>query len=784
MKGEIANLHQMVENTQYRAVREKETLMRKLEVIQADMMEREATIFSQIRNESTADTINTIAVKLKGMEEEKAKMLTLSDTTIQELKEEVAFLKNALQTKETALEASGTENAKLMVRATMLQETLNEKELALQLLENRCKDSEVSCLHLGENLKQKEQILLELKNEKVAVEVALAAAEREKTEINVAISKLRDDFAHITTSYQAMRRQLREKEQHIMNLKADVNMLQNEKQSQTEKINELGRVEEAYRELKNRISQTEILEQQVEHVSNVNRELNLKVNELSEAYSYVREQMSVMKETIAAREEQLLNQNRNFEVHNEELKAKEQSLVELQNEKRVSEEHVNRLQVKVQDLEASNKKLAAETASVQKQLSRANGAIEQFNMLCRRSEEEKNQLQKQMKRLLKDHEVARTSQPVAVNGVETVNTECLSHEVLPTAVKSLSSYENGSVQTNLHHLYGLIQSTESKLMLLLTERLGIQEKDFQKEQVDIVPVNNLIGFDSLFSMLINIRDSVNKALEWQNKLVTQMRTEKQSNEAPSNELLHLTQGLRVKVPAGEKLNNISYSTQTEEVDIKSTGTQTLNGGSLNHKEQIDAFQKEISKLKGSLRMSEIEHGEKHRRYESNVRTLLKKVKEHMRGRKIAECALEELRGETKDSIELVTLKCEISKLKAELEAGKKSCEEQKRIADRNQETLLALEKERGKLVQSCSISKEKLSAAPSLSEGSDTAGGNEFNEKTRELQLRQCQTRITELVEEVRKSQIIIKELRKEVSSNCVIQRIKHCDFVLSVRKC
>jgi hypothetical protein len=75
-------------------------------------------------------------------------------------------------------------------------------------------------------------------------------------------------------------------------------------------------------------------------------------------------------------------------------------------------------------------------------------------------------------------------------------------------------------------------------------------------------------------------------------------------------------------------------------------------------------------------MSEIEHGEKHRRYESNVRTLLKKVKEHMRGRKVAECALEELNGKTKESIDLVTLKCEISNLKAELEAGKKSCEEQ------------------------------------------------------------------------------------------------------------
>jgi chromosome segregation ATPase len=774
MKGEIASLHQMVENTQYRAVREKEALMRKLEVIQADMVEREATIFSQIRNESTADTVSTIAAKLKGMEEEKAKSLSLADATIQELKEEVTSLKNELQTKETALEALGKENAKLMVGTTVLHETLNEKELALQLLENKCKDTEMSCLHLGENLKLKEQALLQLRNEKVAVEVALAAAEREKTEINVAIGKLRDDFAHITTSYQAMRTELREKEKHIMNLKADINILQREKQSQAEKINELGKVEEAYSELKIRISQTEVLERQVEHVSKVNRELNMKVKELSEAYSYVREQMSVMEETIAAREKQLLNQNRNFEVHSEELKAKEQSVVELQNEKTSLEEHVKKLQVKIQDLEASNKKLAGETASLQKQFSRANGAIDQFNMLCRRSEEEKNLLQKQMKSLIKDLEVARTSKSVAFNGVENVNTEHSSHEVLPTAVKSLSSYENGSVQTNLHHLYGLIQSTESKLMLLLTEIFGLQEKDFQKEQVNIVPANNIIGFDSLFSVLINIRDSVNKALEWQHKHITKVEIEKQSNEAPSNELLDLRQGSRVKVLAGEKLNNISCSTQTEEVNIESTGTQTSNAGIFNYKEQIDALHKEISKLKGSLKMTEIEHSEKHRRYESNVRTLLRKVKEHMRGRKVAERALEELHRKTKESTELVNLKCEINKLKAELEAGKKSCEEQKRIADRNQEALLILEKERGKLVQSCSISKEKLSLAPSLSEGSDTAAGNEFDQKTRELQLLHCQARISELDEEVRKSHIIIKELRKEIfSEKCETLQLK-----------
>jgi chromosome segregation ATPase len=751
MKGEIANLHQVVEKTQHRAVREKEALMRKLEVIQADMLEREATIFSQIYNESSTDSINTVTAKLKRLEEEKSKMLSLSDTAVQELKEEITSLKNELRTKETALEASETENAQLMMRVTVLQKTLNEKDLAVHLLENKYKNIEMSHSHLEESLKLKEQTLLELKHGKVTAEVALAAAERERKEVDMAISKLRDDFAHITASYQMMKAELREKEKHITNLKADINVLHNEKQSQVETINELGKTEEAFRELQSRMSQTEALEQQVEELSKVNRELNLKIDKLSEAHSYVREQMSKMEETIAAREEQLLNQTNNFEVHIEELKAKEKSLVELQNEKTAVDEHVRRVQIRVQELEAVNEKLADEVASFQKQLPFASGAMKQFDVLSRKSEEEKNLLENQMKDMKKELETAeRTS--VAMNVVETVNTEC-PPEILPTLQKSLSSDESGCIETSLHHLYGLIQNAESKLLLLLSEGPGTHEKSFQKEQENTVFSNSLPEFYALCSVLVNINDSVTKILEWQNKLVMEIKTEKQSDEA-----LDLKQGMRVKILSQDELNNISFNNQTENLNTKRSGTQIVSDDNLNYKEQIEALQKEIIKLKGSLKVSEIEHHERRRRYESNVRTLLKKVKEHMRGRKVAERALEGIRGKTEENIELVTLKCENSKLQAELEASKQRWEEQKKIAARNQEALLVLEKERGKLAQSCSISKERL---PEISY---IAVSNEFDQKTRELQLLQTQDRVAELEEEVRKLHIINKELRREVS--------------------
>lgn len=750
MKIEIGKLHQALEMTQYRAVREKEALMRKLEVIQADMLEREATIFSQIQNDSTVDTVNNIATQLKKTEEEKARLLSLSDAAVQEFKEEVASLKIELQTKETALDAAGTENAQLMARATMLQKTLNEKELVLQLLENKYKNIEMSYNHLVENLKLKEQMLLEMKNEKVAVEVALAAAGREKTLVDMAVRKLSDDFARISTSYQAMKAEVREKEKQITDLKENINEVQRENKGHLQKINEHEKFEEAYEILQSRISQTQALEQQVENMSKANRELKLKVNELKEAHNCTKQQMSVMKETIAMREEQLFNQTHIFEVHSEELKAREQSLVELGIEKAAHEEHVRRLQAKIQELETQNEKLAGETASAQKQLSSADGVIDQFNLLCKRSEEEKSLLEKQIKKMAEKHGASETPQNA-----------CPSSGMLPAVQELLSSHESGCVQTNLCHLYGLLQNIESKLTLLWSERCDIEEEDFQKQHINITPINSVIEFDAFESVLVSINGSVTKVLERQEQLVMEVETEKQSNEALRKELSNLKQGTGVNVLNGEKLNKVSYGAQTEKVIAESTGSQTVNNDILNYKEQIKGFQKEITKLKSCLKMSDIEHHERSRKYESNIRTLLKKVKEHMRGRKRAEQALEELRGKTEEEVELLSVKRELSRLQAELEASKKSCEEQKVIADRNQEELLVLEREQGRLAQSCSISRERLPAAP---EDSDMAVSNEFDQKTRELQLLHTQGRISELEEEVRKSHIIIKELRKEVS--------------------
>ncbi|PSN50047.1 hypothetical protein C0J52_04207 [Blattella germanica] len=683
LKVDVANMQQLVEETRHRAVREKDTLMRKLEVIQADMLEREATIFSQVRNDSTTETINTIASKLKKMEEEKR---NLSDTVLQEMKDEIASLRNEVLGKETALEAAGAENARLMSRLAALQKTMNDKEVNVQLLENKCKNIEVAHNHLAENLRSKDRCLLDLKNEKVAVEVALAAAEREKTEVDAATDKLREDFSRMTLSYQAMKSELREKDKYGRSLKEDVAELQKEKHSLLQRIGEFGRVESELEVLRGRMSQTQVLEERVQQLLKSNRELNSKVGELNEAHSYAKAQMSKLEETIAVREEQLLNQTKNIEVHAEELKKREQLLVDARNEKTSLEEKVNKLNAKVEELLDEKKRAMLEVDSLKKRAARANDAMEQFNLLCRKSEEEKNELEKKMKQLLEKS-----------NGSVFISTS------------------NGHVQANLCNLLDSIQKVESKITLLLSDEI-VNEKN-QEDR----------GVAEFESAIVNLDNYLTKALKWKNDLSEMKEV---SDQKPSSQ--------------------IGHGTQTDRISMGSTGTQTLDGDFMKYKERADALSKEVNRLKASLKLSEIEHREKHRRYETNVRTLLKKVKEHMRGRKAAERIVEELRAQA----DPVRSKSEIEELKLQLQSSQAQYEEQRRLVEKNQEAMLELEKERGKLVQNW----QQQKFAPAQEKTS-----REFDQKSHELRISEVQTRLSDLEEQIHKQHLINKDLRKEI---------------------
>ncbi|KAJ9596940.1 hypothetical protein L9F63_012065 [Diploptera punctata] len=726
LKVEIANMQRVVEETQHRAVREKETLMRKLEVIQADMLEREAAIMGQIHNESTADTINSITSKLKKIEEEKARMLSMSDSVVQELKEEIASLKKEINLKETALENVTSDNSDLLKKATTLQRMLSEKEMALQLLENKCKNFEMSCNHMVENLKTKDQLLLEMKNEKVAIEVALAAAGREKNDVDSAIDKLREDFARITSNYQAMKSELREKDKHVTNLKTDMAGLEKEKQNLIDKIRESKKIEEEFRTLQWRISQTEVLEKKVEELSKTNKDLNLSNEGLNRSGNYMRQEMQKLKETLRANEDRFMNLTKNYEMLTEEIKLKEKNLIDSQNENVHLKENIETFEKKVKELQNLVKKSEQEIELHKKQISQATGAIEQFNTLYRRSEEEKNKLEIKLK-------------VVPISHVETLRmpSDNISHPP-----KTMSTFENGHLKAGIYKLHDAIQKNNLRLSSFLSEIRANKDSEIKNERLDKTYSSNEL--ESILSEFVDIYDNLKNGSIW-NQIISEIKMEKESSSQ--------TESVRLD----------SIETQTVNVRLDSIETQTVNDDAVKYKEQVEFYLKEIARLKGSLKISEIEHREKHRKYETNIRTLLKKVKEHMRGRKMAEKTLEELRSKTEGNPDLIQLRAEIDELQSQLEASMSKYEEQRKLAEKNQEAMLELEKERGKLVQSCSISQNKLPSIEPTSDEIDASVTREFDNKTRELQLFEVQAKASELDDQVHKLHIINKDLRKEI---------------------
>nr|CAD7458873.1 unnamed protein product [Timema tahoe] len=751
LKSEVANLQQDCEETHQRAVKEKETMMSKLEAIQADMVERETIILGQIRQEDSSETMVTIAAKLKKIEEEKQTHISASNLSVQDLEQQVAFLYRELSAKDATIGRIEVENAQIMVRVTTIQKTLNERELMYQNLENKCRNFETTLNGVEINLKEKEHLLHEVKNEKVNLEVALSAAAREKIEVESAIETLREDFAHITKSYQVMKVELRNKEKHMSNLEIQLRELTIERDSLISQLEALDKLKEECREMRYRIQSVETLESHSEHLKVCNQELINKITNLNQALENAQVKGAKQEETLTFREQQLMNQARSFEVHKDDLQAKENTISNLHRDKQELENKLKRSQAKVEALERLNTKLSADILSVNKQLEQANGVIEQFNLLCRGSEEEKNQLSVRLKQVSQQlHEtnlnkhIKHTENNQLFNMVE--NNTDYDHAKIPRENLILSG-ENGFVHPVFNRIFELVEEIRQKIASILENKhtLTIDEKSPHK-----VP-----ELQALCSNLTAASKCLDKVQERKDHLVREIENLQQVQRNLEAECEKMREPRRVL---------------TDHSNVFDITTQTISTGEEEkYLKQIESNRKEVDKMKAMLRLAETEHKEKHRRYEANVRTLLKKVKEHMRGRKAAEKQLESMRVHPEEGADtgVIVLKAEVTRLKCECEALSSKYDEQKKATDKVEQAMLELERERGKLLESTSKEQE-------IPTTEDPPLTDLLEHRARQLQLQQSQVVVAELQDQIHKCNMIIKDLRKEVfNEKCETSQLK-----------
>lgn len=381
LRSEIVKWKNACEETRIKAIREKEKLLRKMEMIEADLVEREATY----KCTTEANQIDSIAYNLKKLEDSQNEIQ--NKLLVEEYEERLETIAKLVAQKDESISEFNKEKTDFLIRITTQQKMLNEKELLYQSVENANNDLEMKCNNLSETLRTKDNQLLELRNKIVNLEVGLHAASKEKEEIDEVVKNVRDDFNKFMKCYNNMKETLEEKTKIINNFECEKQELFMENNWRVCKIEELQQ-----KVLKAKGAQAELLE--------LRNSYNELLVEQEVAASELNEKES-LKESLRLREEQLHNQMENCELLNHEIEDKGKEVAVLTDRLKQLESSCKNEGFKTKELRDINMELEMKIGDLNKKLEGANYVIEQFNDLCRNSELEKHNLSVQLENIKK-----------------------------------------------------------------------------------------------------------------------------------------------------------------------------------------------------------------------------------------------------------------------------------------------------------------------------------------------------------------------------------------------
>ncbi|XP_076369248.1 uncharacterized protein LOC143256226 isoform X2 [Tachypleus tridentatus] len=201
-KLENKHLKQQLIESQQKAMREKEILMKHLENIEMDIVERES-LFQEIQKDRGAAE-ESLTERMKKLEEEQSNINKLN-FTVNELKHQLAVAKNNLSSKDEIIHKFEKDLSELAKQAVFYEKTVNEKDLSHQWVEQQLKDSEQKLTHTELELSTYEEQIKILKEEKTAVEIALAAANEEKRTVNETLLGLKENLNRVEGAFRQMR---------------------------------------------------------------------------------------------------------------------------------------------------------------------------------------------------------------------------------------------------------------------------------------------------------------------------------------------------------------------------------------------------------------------------------------------------------------------------------------------------------------------------------------------------------------------------------------------------
>ncbi|XP_078598579.1 uncharacterized protein LOC144874380 isoform X1 [Branchiostoma floridae x Branchiostoma japonicum] len=235
LKSDNANLRQQVLDTQQAAMKGKEDLAKHLEMIEAEMLSREAA-FEQLQREKSAIE-DTFSERLESIQGEKAQLSSIV-STVSELQHELENVKQELRRKVAAVNVLEREQRELVKRLTLTQECLAERDKSIETLQGKSVEAEMKLRAAQGDVRSKENEIQALREEKTAVEVALAAVQEEKRSFDTATKQLQEDMGKVDVRFRQMKLEVSTKAEQLELVQQEKNKLQAELSALQEELSE------------------------------------------------------------------------------------------------------------------------------------------------------------------------------------------------------------------------------------------------------------------------------------------------------------------------------------------------------------------------------------------------------------------------------------------------------------------------------------------------------------------------------------------------------------------
>lgn len=218
LRAENARLAQELLEARQRSVRDKESLMKRLEDIEADLLEREATLS---REAAAAQPQQPVS---------EAGDLS-SKFRVAELEEQLRSAESSLAERSAALSALERERTELVTEVQRLRLRLSDSELGRRNQDELLREGVQKVRRLQTELAASEERATELRSQKAALEVALAAANEDKRVVGESLGTLTENLARLEGNFKLIRTEQVAKT-------AQIDQLQREKASLGERLSE------------------------------------------------------------------------------------------------------------------------------------------------------------------------------------------------------------------------------------------------------------------------------------------------------------------------------------------------------------------------------------------------------------------------------------------------------------------------------------------------------------------------------------------------------------------